>query len=688
MRLHQLEVTAFGPFADTASRRLRRALRRGAVPAHRGHRRRQDQRPRRGLLRALRRGARRPPERQAAALRPGRCRRRARRSSLELSLGGPPVPDRPLPRLGAAQEARHRHHHPAGLGPALRARRGRLAPALQPARRDRPPRHPPGRHEPHPVLPGRDAPAGPVPGLPPRPLRRAPPAAPAALPHQPVRGHRALAARPPPRAPPGVRPTPRASSPTWSAGSARPPTCPCPAEWDAHDLRQPAADGSLGRLVRRPPGRRGRRRGRGCHPHQPGDLRRAHRTRRARAGPAPRRGPGHPRRGTPRARPPGGRRRRPRAPRSSGWRRPGGRPACSRCTGWPSSRPAPASRWQTAAAPGPPRPPACSRTDPAAADRPRLERARHDARQAAATARALLPREAVLARVRAAAHGAQQRRTPSWATASRPSTVSSSRSPSRLAAARAGHAAALDAARQLVQARDRVSALQQQARAVRQLAALSGELVGARARSQRGRRPGPAPQGGLAPAAGGADQRHGSRDRRGPRGRRRLPRLRLGRAPPARGLPAGLPRRCRREGRPPAGRRRRGRPPRPRGAGPRPDHPDRRRPAAGRRRRCRHRRPGRRRPGRGRPSGRPGLPGAGARRRPGCPGGRPSAPWLPRGKPPWSRRPRPEPRSRPARRRPTASSPSSRPCSTAPPPTPWPACSSTRSGWPPPATLH
>ena len=78
MRLHHLEVTAFGPFADTVAVDFDAPVRRRAVPAHRRHRRRQDQRPRRRLLRAVRRRARRPQRRQAAALRPGRPGRRAR----------------------------------------------------------------------------------------------------------------------------------------------------------------------------------------------------------------------------------------------------------------------------------------------------------------------------------------------------------------------------------------------------------------------------------------------------------------------------------------------------------------------------------------------------------------------------------------------------------------------------------
>ena len=77
MRLHRLEVTAFGPFAETATVDFDALCGRGAVPALGRDRLGQDQRPRRRLLRALRRRPRRPQRRQAAALRPGR--RRARR---------------------------------------------------------------------------------------------------------------------------------------------------------------------------------------------------------------------------------------------------------------------------------------------------------------------------------------------------------------------------------------------------------------------------------------------------------------------------------------------------------------------------------------------------------------------------------------------------------------------------------
>ncbi len=230
MRLHHLEVTAFGPFAEHGRGRLRRALRRRPVPAHRRHRRRQDQRPRRRLLRAVRRGPRRPQSAKRL-----RCDQAADGEAPAGHARGhprrPPVPDRPLPRVGAAQEARHRHHHRAGLASGSASGvDGDLAPALHPARRGRPPGHRPGRHEPHPVLPGGDAAPGPVPGVPAGQLRGAAPAAPAAVPHRALRGRRALAARPPPRAAPRVRAPTTTGSPTWSAGSARPPASPLPDE--------------------------------------------------------------------------------------------------------------------------------------------------------------------------------------------------------------------------------------------------------------------------------------------------------------------------------------------------------------------------------------------------------------------------------------------------------------------------
>ena len=100
--------------------RLRRALRRRALPPQRPDRRGQVQRPRRGLLRALRRRPRRPRGGQAAALRPRRRRRRAA-GRARGDLVRTAVPHRPVTRVDPTQEARHRHHHRAGARRDLRA---------------------------------------------------------------------------------------------------------------------------------------------------------------------------------------------------------------------------------------------------------------------------------------------------------------------------------------------------------------------------------------------------------------------------------------------------------------------------------------------------------------------------------------------------------------------------------------
>ena len=55
MRVHRLEITAFGPFPGTEVVDFERAQRRGPLPPDRTDRRGQDQHPRRDLLRALRR---------------------------------------------------------------------------------------------------------------------------------------------------------------------------------------------------------------------------------------------------------------------------------------------------------------------------------------------------------------------------------------------------------------------------------------------------------------------------------------------------------------------------------------------------------------------------------------------------------------------------------------------------------
>ena len=124
MRLHRLEVTAFGPFADQVSvdfDALSDAglfLLTGATGAGKT-----------SVLDAVcfalygevpgdRQTAKRLRSDQAAGGRPpaGQPRGDAVRA---------PVPDRPLPRVGAAQEARHRPDHRAGVGAALRAARRR-----------------------------------------------------------------------------------------------------------------------------------------------------------------------------------------------------------------------------------------------------------------------------------------------------------------------------------------------------------------------------------------------------------------------------------------------------------------------------------------------------------------------------------------------------------------------------------
>ena len=241
MRLHHLEITAFGPFADTVAVDFDALsasglfLLTGATGAGKT-----------SVLDAVcfalygdvpgdRATARRLRSDQAAA-----GRRAAGRPRVHP--GRAPVPHHPVPRLAATQEARHRHHPAAGLGHRHRARRRRLG-AAHLAGWTRPATSSPSLvgMTPDPVHPGRDAAPGPLPDLPAGPLRGAPPAAPAAVPHRPLRAGRALAARPPPRPRRDLaRPPPRGRRRS-SAGSARPPPGPLPDDWDAHDLA-PAAD--------------------------------------------------------------------------------------------------------------------------------------------------------------------------------------------------------------------------------------------------------------------------------------------------------------------------------------------------------------------------------------------------------------------------------------------------------------
>ena len=79
VRIHRLEISAFGPVRRHRGNRFRPAQRPRAVPAQRPHRRRQDQRAGRHLLCPLRFRARRAAGRQATAQRPRGLRRRTPR---------------------------------------------------------------------------------------------------------------------------------------------------------------------------------------------------------------------------------------------------------------------------------------------------------------------------------------------------------------------------------------------------------------------------------------------------------------------------------------------------------------------------------------------------------------------------------------------------------------------------------
>ena len=114
MRLHHLEVTAFGPFADTVVDRLRPALRRRAVPALRCHRRRQDQRARRRLLRAVRRRPRRPRQRAKRLRSDQAAPGVAPRVVLEATLSGRRFRIERSPAWERPKKRGTGHHHRAG----------------------------------------------------------------------------------------------------------------------------------------------------------------------------------------------------------------------------------------------------------------------------------------------------------------------------------------------------------------------------------------------------------------------------------------------------------------------------------------------------------------------------------------------------------------------------------------------
>ena len=89
MRLHRLALTAFGPFGGTHTVDFDDALRGRALPAARADRRGQDLGPGRRVLRPVRRGARRPPERPGGTLRSDHADPRTRTEViLELTVAG------------------------------------------------------------------------------------------------------------------------------------------------------------------------------------------------------------------------------------------------------------------------------------------------------------------------------------------------------------------------------------------------------------------------------------------------------------------------------------------------------------------------------------------------------------------------------------------------------------------------
>ncbi len=249
MRLHDLSITAFGPFVETVHVDFDELAAGGLFlltgdtgPA----------RPACSTPCASRSTARFPatgtPHATCAATRP--AAHVEPRVVLRLSVGGAHVPVHPLPRVGAPQATRQRHHP----GPGPRRRRGaavgRVGRADQPARRGGPAGHRPARHDLHPVHPGGDAAAGPVPGVPARQLRRAARRAAAAVPHATVRGGRAVAGRATRRAAAPVPDPSRRCAQAWSTGSRRLPGSAYPTSGTCTPST-PSADGRLPRALGR-----------------------------------------------------------------------------------------------------------------------------------------------------------------------------------------------------------------------------------------------------------------------------------------------------------------------------------------------------------------------------------------------------------------------------------------------------
>ena len=142
MRLHRLEVTAFGPFAETATvdfDALSTAglfLLSGATGAGKTSVLDAVCFALYGAVPGERNDAKRLRSDQADAT-------TVPQVTLEATLAGRRFRDRPLPRLGPAEEARHRHHPAAGAVTISERVDGAWVPLVDPARRDRPPGRPP-----------------------------------------------------------------------------------------------------------------------------------------------------------------------------------------------------------------------------------------------------------------------------------------------------------------------------------------------------------------------------------------------------------------------------------------------------------------------------------------------------------------------------------------------------------------
>ena len=215
MRLHSLEVTAFGPFAGTETVDFD-ALAVGGVFLFTGS----TGAGKTSLLDAVCfalygqvPGARARPRAACAATTPPTGSRPE--VVLEADAARPADADHPVTRLGAPEAPRLRHRRCAGRGAPRRAHRDRVEHALDPARRGRRPGRAPPRPAAAAVLPGRPAAPGSVRRLPARGRRE--PSRPAGEPlrHRALHRGGALAGRPAP----GVVPGPRRRRPAPRPGS-------------------------------------------------------------------------------------------------------------------------------------------------------------------------------------------------------------------------------------------------------------------------------------------------------------------------------------------------------------------------------------------------------------------------------------------------------------------------------------